>query len=177
MDGIPRDFDGAEALFKRSPFDFERWAVSLVFGQPNQKQVGDRGTDGVIRFLTSAKFRDKNAEASRTIGRCLVSVKGGRQINPAFVRDLLGTVNTEKAEMGVLITLGKPTRGIIDAANHAGSYEWPLNGRSYPKVQLVTIEQLLGGHRLDIPTPITPYLTAPKNIPQSDQLTLGGSAG
>ena len=93
-----------------------------------------------------------------------MSVKGGRQINPAFVRDLLGTVNTEKAEMGVLITLGKPTKGMIDAANHAGNYEWPLNGRSYPKI---------GGHRLDIPTPLTPYLTAPKNIPQSDQLTLG----
>ena len=34
------------------------------------------------------------------------------------------------------------------------------------KVQLVTIDELLHGHRLNIPTPITPYLTAPKNLPQ-----------
>jgi DNA modification methylase len=177
IDGIPRDTDGAEALFQRSPFDFERWAVSLVYGQPNEKQVGDRGIDGVIRFLTSSKFADKkSAASSRTIGRCLVSVKGGRQINPAFVRDLLGTVNTEKAEMGVLITLTKPTKGMIDAANHAGGYEWPINGQSYPKIQLATIDELLGGHRVTIPTPITPYLTAPKNIPLTDQLAFGDDA-
>ncbi len=102
-------------------------------------------------------------------------MKGGRQINRAFVRDLIGTVNNEKAEMGVLITLGKPTKGMVDAANHAGSYSWPINGQAYPRIRLVTIEQLFAGHRLDIPTPITPYLTAPKHVPQSDQLMLGGA--
>lgn len=102
-----------------------------------------------------------------------MSVKGGRQINPAFVRELLGTVNSEKAEMGVLVTLVPATRGMVDAANHAGSYSWPMNGQSYPKIQLVTIEQLLSGHRLDMPTPITPYLTAPRNIPEAEQMSLG----
>lgn len=44
--GIPRDLAGAHALFAHNHFDFERWAVSLVHGQPNQKQVGDKGSDG-----------------------------------------------------------------------------------------------------------------------------------
>lgn len=53
--GIPSDLDGAQALFQDSAFDFERWAVSLVGAQPNEKQVGDRGIDGVGRLQLTQK--------------------------------------------------------------------------------------------------------------------------
>ena len=36
-----------------------------------------------------------------------------------------------------------------------------MNSLTYPAIQLVTIDELLHGHRLNIPTPITPYLTGP----------------
>ncbi len=110
--GIPRDEASAAALFARSPFEFERWAVSLVNGQPNERQVGDRGVDGVIRFVTGQSG----------LGRSLVSVKGGSSLNPAMVRDLIGTVQTENAQMGVLLTTATPTRGMAEAAERAGSY-------------------------------------------------------
>ncbi len=55
--GIPRDMGGARSLFRYSPFDFERWAVSLVNAQPNEKQVGDKGIDGVARFSSPALMR------------------------------------------------------------------------------------------------------------------------
>jgi len=164
IDGIPRDVPGAEALFRKSPFDFERWAVSLVYGQPNERQVGDRGIDGVIRFPLDRRG---------AFGRVLVSVKGGRQVNPAFVRDLLGTINAEGAAMGVLVTLVDPTRGMVDAANRSGSYVWLVDGRSYPKIQLVTVQQLLDGYRLAMPPALTPYLSAPRHVPAVDQLSLG----
>ena len=92
---------GAQALFAKSPLDFERWAVSLVNGTPNERQVGDKGVDGVIRFFTDAKG---------ATGRALVSVKGGKSVGPQFVRDLLGTVQTQKADMGVLIRRVKADR-------------------------------------------------------------------
>ena len=66
--GIPADAGGAAALFHENPFDFERWAVSLIDGQPNEKQVGDKGIDGRVRF---------HADKDR-IGQVLVSVKGGQ---------------------------------------------------------------------------------------------------
>jgi hypothetical protein len=47
----------------------------------------------------------------QTSGRVLVSVKGGTHIGPQFVRDLLGAVETQKAQMGILVTLEKPTGG------------------------------------------------------------------
>ena len=161
--GIPRDVGGARALFKRNPFDFERWAVSLVNGQPNEKQVGDEGTDGIVRFPLDAK----GAKA----GKVVVSVKGGKSLNPSMVRDLIGTVNT-KGEMGVLISLETPTRGMVGGADRAGFYQWPLTGHSYPRIQLVTVAQLLADDRPDMPPAFLPYIKAPA-VPEVDgQLAL-----
>lgn len=155
--GIPQDLGGAKALFEANPFDFERWAVSLVDGQPNQKQVGDRGIDGIVRFPTDNK---------KGTGRALVSVKGGSQ-NPGYVRDLAGTIQHEKADMGVYVCLKAPTKGMTDAANHSGTYSWPVDGRSYPRVQIITIEDLLNGKRPNMPTPFLPYIKARKLVKDS----------
>ncbi len=163
LHGIPRDLGGAKALFLESPFDFERWAVSMVNGQPNEKQVGDKGIDGVIRFPLGAKA---------SVGRCIVSVKGGGQVNPAMVRDLGGTITNHKAEMGVLITMDRATPGMIDAANHGGSYTWPVNEATFPRVQLITVAQLLGGEQPNLPPALTPYLKAPRHTAKPDQLAL-----
>jgi len=170
VEGIPRDLPGAQALFNQSPFDFERWAVTLADGTPNEKQVGDRGIDGVIRFLN-----DKSGKAAG--GRVLVSVKGGKSINPAMVRDLVGTVDSQKAEMGVLILMVPPTPGMVEAANHSGSYTWPVNGQSFPRVQIITVPELLNFQRPKMPPPLTPYISAvrrPKAKP--DQASIFDSA-
>lgn len=159
ISGIPRDKAAALALFSESPFDFERWAVSLINAQPNQKQVGDKGIDGVARF----PLGDPNIKGGG-IGRVLVSVKGGRTIGPQFVRDLLGTVNTQKAEMGVLITMAEPTRGVIDAVNHAGTYKHPGSHQQFPKVQVITVPELLAGKRPQMPSTILPYIEAKKQV-------------
>src|SRR5262249_48151914 len=139
--GIPKDMGGARSLFGRSPFDFERWAVSLVNAQPNEKQVGDKGIDGVARF-----YLDKT-----TVGRVLISVKGGQNIGPQFARDLLGTVETHKAQMGILITMAEPTAGVRDVMDHGGNYTWPVNGQVYPRIQVITITDLLAGKRPAMP--------------------------
>jgi site-specific DNA-methyltransferase (adenine-specific) len=149
VDGIPADEDSARALFAASPFDFERWAVSLVDGAPNEKQVGDRGVDRVVRFPLDSKGG---------VGRALVSVKGGKMLNPGMVRDLVGTVGSQRAEMGLLITLDRPTRGMEEAARHSGTFTWPVNHQPYPAVQLLTVGDLLSGQRPKMPTPFLPYI-------------------
>ena len=165
VEGIPRDLPGAQALFDASPFDFERWAVTLADGTPNEKQVGDRGIDGVIRFLNDAKGKAEG-------GRVLVSVKGGKSINPAMVRDLVGTVESQKAEMGVLVTMVPPTPGMVEAANHSGTYTWPVNGQIFPKVQIITVRELLNFKRPKMPPPLRPYISATRRKQPIDQPTL-----
>ena len=161
LHGIPHDVSGAQAMFDRNPFEFERWAVSLVDGQPNEKQVGDKGVDGIVRFP-----RDQKA-----IGKVVVSVKGGKQLNPAMVRDLIGTVDTQRAEMGVLITMKAPTRGMLDAARTSGTYEHEFTGRSFPRVQIITIPDVMAGKAIDMPTPLNPYTKAKQYA--GYQLTFG----
>lgn len=148
--GIPRDITGAAALFKQSPFEFERWCVMMLDGQPNEKQVGDRGIDGVIRFPIDAKG---------TSDRVLVSVKGGAT-NPGHVRDLVGTVDSQRAAMGIFVSMIEPTRGMIEAANQSGFYNHPANGQRFPKVQLISVQDLLNDKKPNMPTALLPYFQA-----------------
>jgi len=158
--GIPTDLEGAYALFHDNQFDFERWAVSIIDAQPNEKQVGDRGIDGRVRFHAG---KDR-------IGQVLVSVKGGRALNPAMVRDLAGTVNREQAEMGILLTLEPSTRGMTQEVAQSSTYTSPLTGQKYPKLQLLTVGELLKGKRPNMPPAILPYFKAVQR--EGDQLTL-----
>ncbi|CAN5470197.1 site-specific DNA-methyltransferase [soil metagenome] len=160
--GIPKDLEGANALFARNPFDFERWAVSLVDGTPNEKQVGDKGSDGVIRFPIDGK----------QIGKVVVSVKGGKQLNPAMVRDLAGTLEAQRCELGLLIVMDEITRGMIDAAAHSGTWTNPITNKLYRKVQIVSIRDLLAGKTPDLPSAFLPYLQAQRFAP--DHPTLHG---
>lgn len=164
--GIPRDMAGARALLRRSSFDFERWAVTRINARPNEKQHGDKGIDGVARF-----YLDK-----KTTGKVLVSVKGGKDIGPQFVRDLLGTIETQKAQMGVLITLEDPTPDMVDAVNHSGNYRWPVTQETFPRVQMITIRELLGGKRPQTPAMLRPYPTAARVLAESAQLDFGEMA-
>ena len=77
-----------------------------------------------------------------------------------MVRDLVGTVDGAKAAMGVLVTLDEPTKGMVEAARHSGIYTLHANGQGFPKVQIMTVEQLLAGQRPKTPPTLMPYTQA-----------------
>jgi hypothetical protein len=160
--GSPRDLGGADALFERDEFEFQTWAVTQLDAEPNEKRSGDKGVDGVASF-----YIDR-----RTTGRVIISVKGGRNVKPEHVRDLVGTVATQKAQMGILVMRAEPSSGVRDAVNHAGTYIWPLNGQTYPKVQVITVEQVLHGIRPVLPTQIMPYTRRAKTAGILDAASL-----
>lgn len=166
--GVPADLAAAHALFTASHLDFERWAVSLVRGTPNERQVGDKGKDGVIRFATGRKSR----------ASAIVSVKGGKQLAPTMVRDLEGVVaKTKDAEVGVLVTLHSATKGMRDAAATSGYYIDPFGSR-HPRIQIVSVEELLHGKQLSLPPIIPPYTEARRRaIDNSQQLAMAFAAG
>lgn len=151
VDGIPKDVGGAQKMFDADPFEFERWAVSRVGAQPNQKQVGDKGVDGVGRFML---------DNSGGVGKVLVSVKGGKTIVPGMVRDLDGTVKAQGAQMGVLVTLAPATKGVTEAINHGGVYTHPANGQTFPVLQHITVADLIAGKKPNMPLLYLPYIAA-----------------
>ncbi len=53
--------------------------------------------------------------------------------------------------MGALVTLEPPTAPMRKEAVQEGSYRSPAWNRDYPRVQIVTIEELLRGAKIDVP--------------------------
>jgi DNA modification methylase len=140
--GTPKDLGGAEALAAQDKYQFQWWAVSLVDAIPygGKKKGADGGIDGFIYFKT-----DKT-----TTEKAIVSVKGGDNVGVGMVRDLIAVVDREKAKMGVLIALAEPTGPMIKGAAGAGIYKTESQG-NFPKIQIVTIEQLFAGQKPSLP--------------------------
>lgn len=168
--GVPNEPVAASALFAKDPFEFERWVVTMVDGQPNErsKQQGDHGIDGVVRF--AAEFSREGT--IQRVGRSLVSVKGGQHLTPSMVRDLRGTVERERAEMGLLLTLNQPSSGMRTEAKLAGKYVWSWNNMVFPRLQIATVEDLLSNRKPEMPMTIPPYTRAQRLKMDAGQLTL-----
>ena len=135
--GTPRDAEGARNLAFRDKYQFQWWGCSLVDAQPWQgkKKGADSGIDGVRYFQDEQKG----------VKRVIVSVKGGDNVSVAMVRDLKGVLEREKAEIGLFVSLIGPTRPMITEAASAGFYVSPLTGKQYPKIQILTVTDLLEG--------------------------------
>ena len=61
------------------------------------------------------------------------------------VRELDSVVKKTGAAIGVLISLAETTKPMRVEAVNTGSYTSAFNGQKYPRLQLLTIEQLLAG--------------------------------
>jgi hypothetical protein len=90
------------------------------------------------------------------MGQALVSVKSGH-VNSSMIRDLKGTIEREGAQIGLFITLEEATREMQLEATTAGFYTSPIDGRDYPRIQILTIRELLDEHK----KPILPLLILP----------------
>ena len=79
------------------------------------------------------------------------------------MRDLRGTLEREKAPFALLITLEPPTTPMRQEATEAGFYRVPATGEEIPKVQIITIRELLQGQRPRLPTTqVSPTPQAPR---------------
>jgi site-specific DNA-methyltransferase (adenine-specific) len=139
--GTPKDLASAQELAKRDKHEFEKWALAQVDAQPwkGGRKGPDGGIDGIIYFKPDGKRTE----------RAIVEVKGGG----TGVKDigrLAQVMEREKAPLGVFITAENPTRNMEADAAAVGRFEdeW---GRTYPKLQIITLAELFQGKKPDIP--------------------------
>lgn len=138
----PTSLPDAEALAEEDPYQFQFWALGLVKARPTEGKKGaDKGIDGRLYFHDEGNGKTKQV---------IFSVKAGRT-GPGHVRDLRGVLDREGAEIGALISMLEPTKAMRSEAATAGFYESPF-GTRHPKLQLLTIEELLSGGRVDLPS-------------------------
>jgi site-specific DNA-methyltransferase (adenine-specific) len=142
--GDPKDLESARALAEENRFQFEWWSLGLVDARPAQdkRKGADRGVDGYINFF------DDNSGKAKTM---VVQVKSGH-VNAAYVRDLKGVLEREKSPIGILITLEEPSRPMLQEAAAGGFYEPEhFPGHQYPRIQILTIKELLEGKEAQYP--------------------------
>ncbi len=155
--GEPTTVEGARTLAQDSANDgryqFEWWALSLLRAKPVGGQAGsrkgkkgaDKGIDGIINFF------DEEKRGKPKAAKVIVQVKSGK-VKSGDIRDLKGTVEREKAAIGVFVTLELPTQDMLKEALAAGYYESPgRKGQTYRKLQILTIGDLLDGTGIDMP--------------------------
>ncbi|MDX2042510.1 MAG: DNA methyltransferase [Acidobacteriota bacterium] len=147
--GEPEDIGSARQLAQDDRYQFQWWALSLIKARPlggeassrQGKKGSDKGVDGVITFIDDNSGKPK---------RLLVQVKSGK-VKSGDIRDLKGTIEREKAAIGVFITLENATKDMKTEAATAGFYQSEGWGKDYPRLQILTIEELLNGAEVKMP--------------------------
>lgn len=142
--GEPADLSGARALAQQDRYQFQWWALSLVRARPiDQKKKGaDRGVDGV-KYINVTPWLKKPKPI-----KVVVQVKSGH-VSVKDIREFKTVIDNTKAEMGAFITLNDPTGPMVQEARSAGHYK-SLDAK-YRKVQILTIEELFNGKKLQYP--------------------------
>jgi site-specific DNA-methyltransferase (adenine-specific) len=161
--GEPVSVQDAAELAKEDPYQFQWWALGLVGARrTDEKKGADKGIDGRLFFHDEENGRTK---------QIILSVKSGHLSAP-YVRDLRGVVEREKAELGVLIALEEPTKLMRVEAAEAGFYKSPWG--NHPRLQILTIAELLEGKRIDYPPTVNvTHRRAPRAAgPMAQQLPL-----
>lgn len=156
IDGIPMDYESAQALAVKDKFAFQDWAITLVGANPPSgatKKGADRGIDGLILF------RDKVDYANPKLRKILVQVKGGGS-GRGDVAKLKGDIEREDAPMGILITLHEPTAEMKREAALAGEYKY-TESSSFPRIQILSIRDWFAGKEVKIPSDkVSPFKNA-----------------
>ena len=145
IEGVPQTVEGAQDLWQRDKYHFQKWAVEQVDGFVTTKRTADGGIDGRVYFAVP------DAPALQSM---VVEVKGGSSVNVTDWRALKGVLSRDDALLAGLIVMeplgpGKArnfAREIMDLE--------PLEilGIEYPRMQILTVANILDGKRFQTPT-------------------------
>jgi len=153
--GEPEDLEGAKELARQNKYEFQWWAVSKIGGQPfgDKKKGADTGIDGYLYFTDYSTEKDK-------VKKAIISVKGGGQVHSSAIRDLGHVIDREKADFGILLTLETATVPMVKESATKGFYT-AQSGHTFPRIQILTIEEILQGKKPNIPMWVAPIQAPP----------------
>lgn len=149
VDGVPRTLEGARDLWERDKYHFQKWAVEEVDGFVTTKRTADGGIDGRLYF---------DMPGERDLQSMILEVKGGKNVTIADFRALHSVLEREEALMAGLITMeplpDRKKANFLKLAAEADILEIPGSAHDYPKLQILSVPEILEGRRFDTPTPM-----------------------
>ncbi|CAN5650727.1 hypothetical protein BH24ACI2_BH24ACI2_03210 [soil metagenome] len=144
--------------------EFEKWAI-LTYSDNraviNEKKGADKGIDGVAYTRKSAT----------EVLPVIISVKSGK-IGRKEMGEMRGTIERENAAAGIMITRNEPTAPMIQEAKAAGQFK-PENFSAFDRLQIVTVQEILDGAKMNLPLMEEVAKRARKAKVEKSQITLG----
>ena len=145
VEGVPRNVEGAQDLWRRDKYHFQKWAVEQVDGFVTTRRTADGGIDGRLYFAVPDE---------RDLQSMVLEVKGGANVTIVDLRALKGVLDADDALMAGLIIMAPrgdtQTRNFEQFAASAGQLD--VLGVSYPRLQILTVPEIIEGKRFHTPT-------------------------
>ncbi len=154
VEGVPRNLEGAQDLWERDKYHFQKWAVEQVDGFVTTKRTSDGGIDGRLYF---ALHNDSDLQSM------VLEVKGGRTVSIRDLRALQGVLENGEALLAGLIALNPlgPTQARNFARFAASAGTMDVLGIEYPRLQVLTVAEILDGRRFKTPTVVGRHESQP----------------
>ena len=145
IDGVPRNAEGARDLWIKDKYHFQRWAVEQVDGFVTTKRTADGGIDGRLYF---------GLPNARDLSSMAIEVKGGKNVGIKEVRELRGVLDSDQTLMAGLIVLDPfgPTKERNIGRFMADAGDMDVMGVKYPRMQVLTVAEILDGKRFHTPS-------------------------
>jgi len=144
IEGVPRNLEGAQDLWERDKYHFQKWAVEQVDGFVTTRRTADGGIDGRIYFAVPNE---------PDLQSMVLEVKGGANVTIADLRALHSVLEREEALMAGLLTMqrieGRKRTNFQRLIAEAGTLA--IMGKDYPKMQLLSVPEILEGWRFNTP--------------------------
>ena len=143
--GLPKDIGSAKELAESTEggrLEFQDWIIEVMLGGvSNIKKSADGGYDGYLTFGKSEK--DKEI--------VLIEVKSGN-VNVKNVREFIHVIDSRKAVIGAFVCFkDQITKPMEHEAKMKGYYDQKTWGQNYPKIQILSVEDILEGDGILIP--------------------------
>lgn len=144
IEGIPQTAEGAQDLWERDKYHFQKWAVESVDGFATAKRTADGGIDGRVYF---------DVPGHKDLQSMAIEVKGGANVGINVMRELRGVLDNDAAQMAGLIVMEplgeRKERNFKQFMASAGDLE--VNGVLYPRLQILSVPQIIDGLRFKTP--------------------------
>ncbi len=156
--GIPGSLEGAQDLWQGDKHQFQKWAIEQVDGFVTTKKTDDGGIDGRIYF---------SLPGQDALESMVIEVKGGKNINKEIVRSLRGVLDRDQAKMAGLIIMedmgDRKTKNFLKEFADLGMLD--VHGVKYPKMQLMTVSEILAGKKFLTPSVAKARMVSQPSLP------------
>lgn len=158
IEGVPHSLEGAQDLWERDKHQFQKWAIEQIDGFVTSRKTGDGGIDGRLYFSLPEKPE---------LQSMVLEVKGGKNVNISVVRDLRGVLERDGALMaGLIVMHDLGDRKLASFKREMGDAgDLDVSGVLYPRMQILTIDEVLAGKRFLTPSVARGKVLAQPRLP------------